>query len=209
MSVRRLLLALSLLVVASAAQSQGLYREGEHYHRIDPPVPTQVAPGKVEVVELFSYACVHCATFEPFVTAWKKDKPAQAEFRAIPAVFNAVWEAFARAFYAAEAMQVSQRIHEPLFKAVHQDGRRMATIEQIADFVATLGIDRQVFLNHARSAQTDALVQRAVADARAYGIEGTPSVIVNGKWRIGTAGGFQGMLDVVNYLVSMEAGAAR
>lgn len=201
---------LAALLLPLLANAQALYSEGQHYQRIDPPQPTDVAPGKVEVVEVFSYACVHCAHFEPFISAWKKEMPANAQFRALPAVFNASWEPSARAYYAAEALSALDKLHEPLFKAIHQDRRPLTTIEAIADFAAEQGIDREQFLAAAKSTSTDIKIKRAREQAQAYRIEGTPSLVVAGKYRVSAgAGGFQGMLEVVNFLVSQEAGSAK
>jgi thiol:disulfide interchange protein DsbA len=201
---------LAALLLPLLANAQALYNEGQHYQRIDPLQPTDVAPGKVEVVEVFSYACVHCAHFEPFISAWKKEMPANAQFRALPAVFNASWEPSARAYYAAEALSALDKLHEPLFKAIHQDRRPLTTIEAIADFAAEQGIDREQFLAAAKSTSTDIKIKRAREQAQAYRIEGTPSLVVAGKYRVSAeAGGFQGMLEVVNFLVSQEAGSAK
>lgn len=199
---------LFVLLAPVAAGAQSLYNEGQHYFRIEPAQPTEVADGKVEVVEVFSYACVHCAHFEPFISAWKKAKPENVEFRALPAVFSASWEPYARAFYAAQALKVSDQLHEPLFKALHQDRRAMTSIEAIADFAAEQGIDREAFLQAATSSSTDLKIRRAREQAQRYRIDGTPSMVVNGKYRVPAGiGGFQGMLEVVNFLVSQEASA--
>jgi protein dithiol oxidoreductase (disulfide-forming) len=205
----RALTLLLLLILPVVVSAQGLYQEGHHYHRIASPQPTEVAEGKVEVVEVFSYACVHCASFEPFISAWKQSMPAQAQFRAVPAVFSPAWEPYARAYYAAEAMKVLDKLHQPLFKALHQDRQRLVTIEHIAEFAAQQGIDREEFLRTATSTSTNLKLRRAQDLARGYGIEGTPTLIVNGKYRVPTTMGFQGMLEVVDYLVAQEAGSGR
>jgi thiol:disulfide interchange protein DsbA len=205
----RIAAALLVLLTPALVAAQGLYTEGQHYFKIEPAASTQAKDGKVEVVEVFSYACVHCASFEPFVSAWKQDLPDGAQFRALPAVFSPAWEPYARAFYAAQALEALDTLHEPLFKALHTDRKTLTTIEQIADFAAGLGIDRAEFLRAATSTSTDLKLRQAFEEARGYGIEGTPSMIVNGKYRVTTTGGFQNMLEVVNYLVAMESDAAR
>lgn len=205
----RILAAVLVLLAPFGVAAQGLYTEGQHYFRIDPAVPTQAEAGKVEVVEVFSYACVHCATFEPFVSAWKKQLPDGAQFRPLPAVFSPAWEPYARAFYAAQALDALDTLHQPLFSALHTERKALTTIEQIADFAAGLGIDRAEFLRAATATSTDLKLRQAFEEARAFGIEGTPTMIVAGKYRVPTTGGFQGMLEVVNYLVAMESGASR
>lgn len=198
------------LVAPFAASAQSLYTEGQHYRLVDPPQPTDVAEGKVEVVEVFSYACVHCAHFEPFISAWKKDIPASAQFRALPAVFSPAWEPFARAYFAAESLNALDKLHEPLFKALHTDRKPLASIESIADFAATQGIDRAQFLQIATSSSTNLKINRAREQAMRYGLRGTPSLIVNGKYLVeGGDGGFQGMIEVLNFLVEKEATAGK
>lgn len=210
MSVRLAAAAALALFAPLMAGAQSLYNEGQHYRVIDPPVSTQVAEGKVEVVEVFSYACVHCANFEPFVSAWKADLPANVEFRGMPAVFNPTWEALARAYYGAKEVGALNTLHEPLFKAIHQDRKPLANLEAIADFAATFGFDRAAFLAAATSEKTTAQIQQDRERAMGYRIEGTPSMVVNGKYLVSAgAGGFQTMLQVVNHLVSLESGAKR
>lgn len=210
MAARRTAALLLSLVLPALAGAQSLYTEGQHYFLIQPPQPTEVAEGKIEVLEVFSYACVHCAHFEPFISAWKKDLPAAAQFRYMPAVFSASWEPFARAFYAAEALNALDTLHQPLFNALHQDRKPLATVEQIAEFAGTLGIDKEKFLQAAKSSSTDIKIKRAREQVMRYRIDGTPSLIVAGKYRVPTAaGGFQAMIDVANFLVAQEADAAR
>lgn len=209
MSVRLVAAALALFAPMLAG-AQSLFTEGQHYRVINPPVPTQVADGKVEVVEVFSYACVHCANFEPFVTSWKKSLPDHVEFQGMPAVFNPTWEALARAHHALAELGALERMHPLMFKAIHQDRKPLDKLEAIADFVATQGVDREAFLAAAQSEKTSELLQSQRQRAMAFRIEGTPSMVVNGKYLVSAgAGGFQGMLQVVDFLVGQEASAGR
>ena len=201
---------LFVLLAPLTASAQSLYTEGQHYRLVDPVQPTDVASGKVEVMEIFSYACVHCAHFEPFIAAWKKSMPANVQFRALPAVFSPAWEPYARAYFAAESLKALDKLHEPLFKALHTDRKSIASIEAIADFAATQGIDRAQFLQIANSSSTSLKVNRAREQAMRYGLKGTPSLVVNGKYLVeSSAGGFQAMIDVVNFLVDKETTAAK
>ncbi|MBX3726700.1 MAG: thiol:disulfide interchange protein DsbA/DsbL [Xanthomonadales bacterium] len=201
----RLLALLFALVLPGLAGAQALFQEGTHYQRIDPPQPTQVAQGKVEVVEVFAYTCIHCAHFEPFLASWKARKPEHVEFRGVPAVFSPAMEPHARAFFAAEALNALDALHEPMFKAIHQERRALATLEQIADFAAQQGIDRAAFMEAAGASSTDLKLRRAREQAMRWRVPGTPSVIVNGKYLVQAGqGGFQGMLEVVDFLVAQE-----
>ena len=210
MNFRTAFLTLALALPALAG-AQSRFTEGQQYSRIDPPQPTHVAEGKIEVVEIFSYACVHCATFEPHIAAWKKQMPENAQFRGLPAVFSPAWEPYARAYFAAESLKVLDKVHEPLFKALHEERRPLRTVEEIADFAAEKGVDRAQFLEVANASSTTLKLNRAREQAMRYGIQGTPSMVVNGKYLVeaGKSGGFQGMIEVVNFLVAQEAEAAK
>lgn len=208
MNLRALSLAALLALLPLAAHAQALYVEGRHYHSIEPAQPTEVADGKVEVVEVFSYACVHCANFEPHIAAWKANKPDNVEFRGLPAIFSPAWEPFGRAYFAAQALGVLDQLHRPLFQALHEQRQRLTTIEAIADFAGSQGIDRDQFLQAANSSSTTTKINRAREQAQRYGVDGTPVIIVNGKYRVPSVGGFQSMIAVVDHLVAQEAAAA-
>ena len=117
-------LSLTMLVLVGLANSsfaeQGIgvarFVEGEHYELIEPSVAVRDAD-KVEVVEMFSYACIHCYNFDTYVQAWKSKQADDVDFRAVPAIFNPDWEALAVAFYTAEALGVSDEVHERMFRA--------------------------------------------------------------------------------------------
>lgn len=205
MAARLAVLALSLLLPAVAG-AQALFTEGRHFQRIDPPQPTRVADGKVEVVEVFSYACVHCANFEPYLQAWKKEQSDQVVLRPLPAVFSQAWEPYARAYHGAKAIGELERLHQPLFDALHRDRKPLRTLDDIAGFAADLGIDREAFLAAANSDETTAKLAEGHGEVQAFRIEGTPSMVVNGKYRVPAAGG-QMTLQIVDYLVAQELAA--
>ncbi|HET7843600.1 MAG TPA: thiol:disulfide interchange protein DsbA/DsbL, partial [Xanthomonadales bacterium] len=113
----RTMLVIASLTLVSACQAQApatpdVYQAGTQYFPIDPPVATSAPAGKVEVVEVFSYACIHCAHFQPFVDKWRANMPKQASFRYLPAAWNPSWEGFAKAYYAAEGLGVAEKTHE-------------------------------------------------------------------------------------------------
>ena len=97
--LKRFLIVLAGLVAAATVNAQDAakteWKEGQHYFVIDPPVAV-ATPGKVEVLEAFSYACPHCAHFQPYADQIKAKLPKQATFVYLPVVFNPSWEPFAR-----------------------------------------------------------------------------------------------------------------
>ncbi len=197
--------AVLIALVGMPAFAADTYQEGKHYEVISPPVPT-ASTDKIEVVELFWYGCGHCFSFEPLVHDWLKTKPADVEFRQIPAVFAPNWVPHARAFYAAAALGVSDKLHRPLFDAIHVDERKLFTEESLVKFADEVGIPKAEFADAYASFAIDGKIKQAMLATRDYGINGVPSVIVNGKYRVTAtlAGGQKDMLKVVNFLVDKE-----
>lgn len=183
------------------------YEEGVHYERL--PVAVY-ADAPLEVTEVFSYACIHCYTFDPLLEHWVGKLPEDVSFRRMPAVFNDAWQVLARLFYVAELLKVSEKMHTPIFQALHERGLNLLAPDVAAAFFAeTADVDEQAFQDALASFAVQTRVQRAVAAARAYRVSGVPTLVVNGKYRIdsGDAGGYEGMLKVADHLLQLERAA--
>ena len=210
---RTLLISLMALIASmtvSAPIAAENYVEGVHYEAIDIPVKTGLEgeqPLKVEVVEVFSYMCIHCYSFDPLLKLWEQNKAEQAVFNRLPAVFSADWELMARAFYTAEILDVSEQMHEPLFEAIHKQPKNLRDEDIMAAlFLEHAEIPAAEFTESFNSFFVGSRVMQARAKGRAYGITGVPVMIVNGKYRVGgrMAGSNEAMLDVVDFLVRRE-----
>lgn len=167
--------------------------EGVDYVVIPNGEPFDTPPGKVEVVEFFGYVCPFCAAVQPTVSAMKAKLPADVHFVYVPAAFGSMWDNYAKAFYAAQAMGVEEKTHDALFRAIHVDQtlkgeRGMDTPEQIAAFYANYGVDPQQFLSSMESFAVATKVNRArqyMQAAFANGDQmGTPTFLVNGRYRV-------------------------
>lgn len=204
-----LLCGLLMAPVAFAQNMVERFSAGQHYFPITPAVPTTAAAGKVEVVEAFSYACVHCAHFNPSVETWKKSKPAAAQLVLLPVVFNPSWEMLARAYYAAEALGALDRTHSKMFNAIFVEKKQFRTLEEIAKWYAAQGVNEAKFLATAKSFGVNAKIKRATDLVQRYKVDGTPSVMVAGKYRItgASAGDYETLWQIVNFLVAKELAA--
>lgn len=191
------------------AQDDAQWEAGTNYFLVDPPQPTS-SGDRVEVLEVFSYACPHCANFQPYVTQLEEVLPAGAQVQQLPAIFSPAWEAYARAYYTAQSLGVLDTTHQALFDALHRDRRPMRDFDALADFYATQGVDRERFMSTAHSFEVENKLAGARSLAPRLGIEGTPSVVVNGKYRItaASAGGYPKMVELVQWLVAKELAAA-
>lgn len=212
--VIRMFMVLALLLGAAAVQAQAKpvpYQEGLHYFLIEgAPVETG---GPVEVIEFFSYLCSHCNTFEPYIKAWKKRKPEGVEFRRIPVVFGrGSWELYARGYVTADMLKVGEEAHTAMMDRLWKEKAVMRTMDELADFYSQFGVEREKFLATASSFAVDSKIKRDQLKLQAYGITGTPSLVVGGKYRIaGSAAvpSFDVMLDVVNYLIEQESAVSQ
>lgn len=198
-----------LLGLVAQISFAATYQEGVAYQTIVPEQPT-VTEGKVEIVELFWYGCPHCHRFEPFISRWLKEKPANVEFVRMPAILRPEWAIHARAFYAAEALGVLEKIHAPLFTAIHAHKQKLNTEETLMVFFAEHGVSNEDFKKAFKSFSVDAKVRRAEELGRRYGVSGTPAIVVQGKYR--TDGNicqcsFGEMLNIATFLAEKEAAA--
>jgi protein dithiol oxidoreductase (disulfide-forming) len=227
---RRMLLSLALVAVTGAACAQspaGGWTEGKNYFAIPNPQPTS-APDKVVVTEVFSFACPVCNRFEPFMDKLEKELPAGALVNFVPASFNPVekFPLFQRAYFTARALGVDKRSHDAMFHAVWDpDGplatytaqgalkppSRMPTIGDIANFYRKYGVKPTDFVATANSFAINTQMKRADQEVAAWGVTGTPTIIVDNKWRtdLETAGGPQQLVDVARYLVQRELAAKK
>ena len=193
---------------AAIAQENELvpYQEGLHYFEIEQA--SAVSGDTVEVVELFSYLCTHCNTFEPYINSLVKRIPDYVDFRRIPVVFGrGSWELYARGFITAELMNLPEEAHMGMMDRLWKEKKIMRSLDEIAEFYSQYGADKEKFLSTAQSFAVDGRMRKDQLDVRNYGITGTPALVVAGKYRIaGNAAvpSFEAMLDVVDFLVEKE-----
>ena len=142
---RRLLLVTMLLAgLAVAPGASAQFTAGKDYLIISPPQPTD-SGNKVEVLEFFWYGCPHCNSLQPSLGAWLKQKPADVEFRRVPAVLGQSWIPLTQVFYTLEALGLTEKFHHDVFAAIHKDKVRLQDPETLFDWVAKRGVDRKKF----------------------------------------------------------------
>ncbi len=208
---KRLLMTFAMVALvpfAACAQEATEYEEGTHYTLIQPPIRT-ANPDKIGVTEFFWYGCIHCYNMEPMVIAWKKNLGDDVEFRGSPAIWNGPMELHAKAFYAAEALGVMDKLHPALFAAMNVDRKRLLSEEEIAEVFEANGVSAEDFTKAFNSFGVGSQARQAGSRARAAKITGTPEFMVNGKYRVSsrTAGGQANMLKVAQYLIEKERAA--
>jgi len=220
---RHLLLGLLLLAITPSAYCAAAWVQGSNYFLIQPAQATSVAPGKIEVTEVFSYACPACNRFYPVVDRLRTALPANAELNFVAAAFRADedWPMFQRAYYTAQLMDIDKKTHDAMFDAVWKTGELAVFdprtqriklpapgIEDAARFYARVaGVKPETFIANAGSFGVDVKIRQADQLIRAARIDETPTILVNGKYRItlGSAGGDDQLIELVKFLVAQES----
>lgn len=159
---------------------------GLHYELLSTPQPTESGK-KLEVVEFFWYACPHCYNLQAPLRAWLKRKPADLEFRRIPAVLQDSWLQLARTYYAIDALGLEDKLHHELFSAIHQQRILDPKVlvrdpKPLFDWAASKGVDRQKFIDTYNSFAVTNRTQRAVDLTRNYEVPHTPVLVVDGRY---------------------------
>jgi thiol:disulfide interchange protein DsbA len=195
---------------APAVDMANAPREGIDYTVLASPQPTY-GQGGIEVAEVFAYTCIHCANLQPLLNSWKAQQPSDVRFTYVPGAFGGIADNFARGYFAAEATGLLDKTHDNLFKAVLIERKfQTASVEEIADWYASQGADRDAFLSTMQSFAVNAKLNRARQFAMRTGVESTPTMIVNGKYSAIANGerGAEGLLQTVDWLVARERAAA-
>ena len=204
---------------AAAAQ----WTEGKNYFLIIPPRPTSVAPGKVEVTEVFSYGCPACNIFVPTMHKLKQALPPNAVLDYLPAAFNTTedWPMFQLSYFTAQLLGVADQWHDAMFDAVWNTGElavvdpateriksHLPTIEDVARFYNRhAGVPVDKFVSTSKSFAVDVKVRSAEDTIAAYKVDRTPTIVVNGKYRlhVESAGGEDQLIALVKWLVAKES----
>lgn len=196
-------LSLSASLFWSAAHAQG-FTEGKHYLLLDPPVPTEVPQGIVEVREFFWYACPHCFALEPHLQRWKM--PKRVRMIHTPAILGERWLPHAYTYYTLDEMGLLDQMHNRFFEALHVKKLRLMTPEAITGFFVDQGVPRDKFENVYKSFSVDTRVKKAERATMNYQVRGVPMIAVNGRYVVNSKelGSYRQMIELMDYLVHRE-----
>jgi len=202
--VFRLLSVVAGLALAFAASAQSSPVEGVDYIELKPPQSTD-SSGKIEVIEFFWYRCPHCYSLEPDLQAWVKRLPRDVQFKRVPGILNDDWGTDARIFYTLEALGEIERLHRPLFDAIHQQGgvrlHGDAFAKWTADWLAKPKVDMAKYDAAFRSFTADSKLRRAAQMGRDYRLEGVPTFTVQGRYLVIASTSRRAMLATADFLI--------
>ena len=174
------LVPLLLLLLASRIALAQIV-PGRDYRVLERPQPTESGK-KVEVVEFFYYGCPHCSNLQGPLESWLKRKPADVEFKRQPVVFDDSMLPLTRAYYALEAIKLTEKLHQQVFAAIHGQKLRLNDTKALFDWIATKGAERQKFADTYNSFAVSARANGAKEITRKFDISGTPAIVVDGRY---------------------------
>jgi thiol:disulfide interchange protein DsbA len=157
-------------------------QEGVDFIRLPRPAPVESPASQVEVLEFFAYTCIHCANFEPAFEEWVRRQPGHVKVRRIPVAFSPAFVPTQRLYFTLEAMNLVDKLHARVFQAIHTERLPLTTPAPITDWVAKQGVDRAKFTEIYNSGPVGEKANRAVQLQDAYGVEGTPSLGIAGRY---------------------------
>lgn len=186
------------------AQTNGTeFRDGVHYYQLAQPVSVHQRD-KIEVAEVFRYDCPGCFQFDSTVSKWRDKLPADVVFEYVPAPMDKLREHYAKAYYTARALGILAAVHQTLFDEIHVHRNRLQRPEDLAKLFAKHGVDEATTLKTYNSFGISSLAKQAEARIRGYGINSTPSLVVQGKYRIeinNNVKNYDDLLAVADFLI--------
>jgi protein dithiol oxidoreductase (disulfide-forming) len=192
----------------------GKWVAGTNYRPLVPAQPTDSPPGKVEVVEVFWYACPHCYAVDPYLESWRKSKPAYIDFRRVPVTWSEVHRSHARLFYTLQALGKEEALHAEVFAEMNErknymfaQGNESESMAAQLKFVTAHGISASDFTNAYNSFTVQTNMQKADDLVHRYKVEGVPLIIINGKYvtDVTMAGGsHDALISIINDLAASE-----
>lgn len=192
-------LLMALLLASGLANAAS--ELGKDYVLMGKPQPV-ANPKKVEVIEFFSYTCIHCFHLDPLITAWAKKKPAYVDFRREQIVWQKPMEGFARLFATLNVTGYMEKLNAPVFDAVMQQKINLADPAVLNDWLKKQpGVNLAKFMQTYNSFGINSQVARASQITRAYNIEGTPTIVVNGKYALSPAAP-ERLIEVLNDVIA-------
>ncbi len=200
--MRAALALLALACLAGTSYAQDIRARQNIEYRLIAPQPVETGD-KIEVIEFFLYGCPHCNDFQPSLESWAKRKPADVVLRRVPAVFRVSWAPHARIYYTLEQLGEVERLHQKVYFSYHVEELSMSKPDVMERWAAANGIDRERWRKSYSSPEVDAGVENAMRQTEAYSLQGTPSVVVDGRYLTSSsmASSYPEMVQILEELI--------
>lgn len=175
---------------------------------LNPVQPTDSGPGKIEVLEFFSYGCSHCADFNPLLEPWVKKLPADVVFKRVPVGFGrAPWLNLSKMHYALESMGLGDKLAADIFDAIFKDHERLDLgLERMTAWLGKKGVDTKQFTAAFNSFTVQSQVKRAETLTKNFKIDGTPTLAIDGRYLVTADPKYANMLPTASKLITRVRG---
>ena len=182
----------------------GNFIEGEHYTLLEKP--RRIRGEKIEVMEFFSYGCIHCYNFDPDLHDWVEDNIDRVRFVRMPALSSDYWRILGRNYYTMDKLRIVDEYHLPFFREVHEVKRNFASLNRLSDYFDGKGTTAEVYRQVYNSSEISRKLAIADEMARRFQVTSVPTIIIHGKYMIRPTRsvGIARMLDVMDFLVDKE-----
>ncbi|MDA0796801.1 MAG: thiol:disulfide interchange protein DsbA/DsbL [Proteobacteria bacterium] len=203
--IKRIVFTALVVPMAMCQAQTEQYRAGVDYELLPQAIRT-ANPNKIEVNEVFHYGCIHCFNFEKTIHPWAENLDEDVDFQRTPAIWQSALEPYARAYYSAKLLKVLDKTHVALFEAIHVDRQPIRSEQDLTEFFGQQGVDEAKFSKVYNSFGVNSMIEQAKARAIGYRTQGTPEIVINGKYRVTTrmSKNFDGMLKVATFLIEKE-----
>jgi thiol:disulfide interchange protein DsbA len=180
---------------------------GKEYEKVDPAVPTNLAAGKIQVIEFFGYWCVHCYSFEPALEAWISKAPANVSFTRVHVAFRPKHKTLQHLFIALETSGQLSKWHAKVFEGIFIKQMKIETDADVAEFMKANGAsaaEATKMMELVSSSQVSTKATQAEQLAKDYKLDGIPTLVIGGKFKTSPslAGGEAQAIKVLESLVA-------
>lgn len=196
-----MMLSMAIIFTYSAQAQPERYIEGTHYIIIEGATIRDF--DSTAVMEIFSYGCPACYAFDPILNAWKQTNSSDMNFIRSPVVWNQITKQHAQLYFVAEALGITEEVHEKIFDEIHQKGNHLLDQPSTKKFFMSVGIDGADFDQTYKSFSVNSALRKAESLQKGLDLTGIPSMLVGGKYLIinDSVSSYQEVLEVVSYLL--------
>ncbi|KTD76632.1 thiol:disulfide interchange protein DsbA/DsbL [Legionella waltersii] len=203
--LKKLIVVLLILPLTAFAEN---FVQGKDYQLVSSSIQT-ASKDKVPVItEFFSYGCPWCYKVDAPLTDWANKMGKNARLERVPVVFKPNWDLYAKAYYTARTLAMSDKLGPVLFKTIQENNHSLASKQAMIDFFVAHGVDREIAKSAFENSPTiDMHVNSGMSLMASYQINAVPAFVVNNKYKtdLEMAGSEERLFAILNYLVRKSA----
>lgn len=200
------LIAVFFLFPAMALASS--FVEGKDYQIVSNQSTTNNKNKAPLIEEFFSYGCPWCYKLEGQLDTWVGKMGNNIQFERIPVVFKPSWELYAKAYYTAKTLALSDKMDSLLFKAIQVERKPLDSKQAMINFFISQGVDKEIAKSaFENSPSIDMRVQNGLNLMGSYQINAVPAFVINNKYKtdLQMAGSPERLFEILNFLARKSA----